>query len=206
MGIRWNKNGRRIPIYITGSGPKVLELAGKIGDGAVINTGASEDTVGYSIERVMNGIESSGRNRSDVDLSIFLFAAINEDRQVALEEAKPFATWFFVNLPEHPVVKRQTLSQKSMGIVEDYRNNYYKYDEQVSHHAPKWEGASSEASFMEDETVHKFTLAGNPEDAVKQLKELEKLGVDCFIFRVGYSRNFDRILELLADHVLPEFR
>ena len=62
MGIRWNK-GRQIPIYITGSGPKVLQLAGEIGDGAIINTGASKETVTFSIDSVRAGMEKSGRFR-----------------------------------------------------------------------------------------------------------------------------------------------
>jgi 5,10-methylenetetrahydromethanopterin reductase len=204
MGIRWNK-GRQIPIYITGSGPKVLQLAGEIGDGAIINTGASKETVTFSIDSVRAGIEKSGRSPKDLDLALFLFAAVADERRVALDEAKPFATWFFVNLPNHPVVAKQEISPEARKAFEEYRNQYYKYDEEVSHHAPKWDTASTKASFLDDDTVSKFTLAGTPEDAVRQLRDLEKLGVESYIFRVGYSDNFERQLELIADHVLPEF-
>ena len=206
MSIRWNSKGRRIPIYVTGSGPKVLELAGRVGDGAIINTGASEDTVRFSLDKVLQGVEESGRQPKDVDLAIFVFAAVADDRRVAIEEAKPFATWFFVNLPNHPVVAKQQLSSKAREILEKYQKEYYKYDEQVSHHAAQWDGASSKASFMDDGMVTKFSIAGNPEDVVRQLKDLERMGVETYIFRVGYSKNFERMLELLGDHVLPQFR
>ena len=205
MSIRWNK-GRKIPIYVTGSGPKALELAGRVGDGAIINTGASEDTVRFSIDQVLHGLEASGRKPNDIDMAIFAFAAVADDRRVAIEEAKPFATWFFVNIPNHPVIVKQRLSGKAKEILENYQKEYYKYDEQVSHHAAQWDGASSKASFMDEEMVTKFSLAGNPEDVVRQLRALERTGVETYIFRVGYSKNFDRMLELLGDHVLPQFR
>jgi len=205
MGIRWNK-GRNIPIYVTGSGPKVLELAGKVGDGAIINTGASEETVRFGIEKVREGLGKANRNPTDVEIVLFLFTSIADDRRLAIEEAKPFATWFFVNLPNHPSIIGARLSSDAKEAFEEYRKHYYKYDEEVSHHAAQWDSASSKASFLDDETVRKFTLAGNPEDAVHQLKELERLGMESYIFRVGYSANFERQLALIADHVIPQFR
>ena len=40
LRMRWNK-GRKIPIYIAASGPKLLSLAGRVGDGAIVHTGSS---------------------------------------------------------------------------------------------------------------------------------------------------------------------
>ncbi len=205
MGIRWNK-GRNIPIYVTGSGPKVLKLAGRVGDGAIINTGATEETVKFSIEKVKQGLSEANRNPKDVEIALFLFASVADDRRLAIEEAKPFATWFFVNLPNHPSVASERLSPNAREAFEEYRKHYYKYDEEVSHHAPRWDNASSNASFLDDEIVRKFTLAGNPEDAIHQLKELERLGIESYIFRVGYSENFERQLQLIAEHIIPQFR
>jgi 5,10-methylenetetrahydromethanopterin reductase len=206
MGIRWNREGRHIPIYVTGSGPKVLELAGKVGDGAIINTGASRDTVASSIGVVKGGMERAGRDPKEVDIALFLFTSVSDERKAAINEAKPFATWFFVNLPNHPVVAKQSISSEARTAFDEYRAKYYKYDEEVSHHAPKWDSASSKASFLDDETVLKFVLAGTPEDAVRQIKELEKLGVESFIFRVAYSDHFEKQLALIGDHILAEFR
>jgi len=205
MGIRWNK-GRRIPIYITGSGPRVLELAGRLGDGAIINTGASEDTVRFSVDQVNVGLEKSEQSKRDFEISLFVFAAIADDAKAAIEEAKPFATWFFVNLPDHPAVVSQKLSPQAREAFSEYRKHYYKYDEEVSHHAPKWDAASSNAAFLDDDVVKKFTVSGTPEDAVRQLRDLEKLGIESYIFRIGYSKNFERELELISDHVIPKFR
>jgi 5,10-methylenetetrahydromethanopterin reductase len=205
MGIRWNR-GRNIPIHVTGSGPKILELAGKIGDGAIINTGASEETVKFAIEKVEEGRDKANRDPADVEVALFLFASVADERQMAIDEAKPFATWFFVNLPNHPSVQNARLSPQARSVLEEYRKNYYKYDEQVSHHAQQWDSASSKASFLDDEMARKFTLAGNPEDAVRQLKQLEGLGIESYIFRVGYSKKFERQLELIGDHVISQFR
>ncbi|MDA4129535.1 MAG: LLM class flavin-dependent oxidoreductase, partial [Thaumarchaeota archaeon] len=148
----------------------------------------------------------AGKDPKEVDIALFLFTSVGDHKRAAINEAKPFATWFFVNLPNHPVVLKQNISPEARAAFDEYRARYYKYDEEVSHHAPKWDSASSKASFLDDETVLKFVLAGTPEDAVRQIKELEKLGVESFIFRVAYSDHFEKQLELIGDHILPEFR
>ena len=158
---------------------------GKVGDGAIINTGASVDTVGFSIDKVKLGIEQSGRDPGEVDVVLFLFTAVAEERRV-IDEAKPFATWFFVNLPNHPIVANQQMSPEAKTAFEQYRNSYYKYDEEVSHHAPKWGSATAKASFLDDDVATKFTLAGTPGDTVRQIRSLERLGIESYIFRVGY--------------------
>ena len=97
------------------------------------------------------------------------------------------------------MVAKQEISPEARKAFEEYRNQYYKYDEEVSHHAPKWDTASTKASFLDDDTVSKFTLAGTPEDAVRQLTRPRKVEIESYIFRVGYSDNFERQLELIAD-------
>jgi len=78
---RYMKNGRRcyvkflspegvgfanikdpIPIFIAGSGPKMLELAGEIGDGVILLGAIGESFVDYCMEHIRIGAERAGRD------------------------------------------------------------------------------------------------------------------------------------------------
>ena len=50
----------RIPIYIAASGPKMLELAGKIADGVIILVGIADDYIRQAVEKIQAGAESAG--------------------------------------------------------------------------------------------------------------------------------------------------
>ena len=76
----------RIPIYLAASGPRMLRLAGEIGDGVIINTGLTPDIVRDSIAQVRAGAESAGRSLDDVDLWWLPVANVRGDRGAAIDE------------------------------------------------------------------------------------------------------------------------
>ena len=78
--------GDRVPIYLAASGPRMLELAGEIGDGVIINTGLTPDIVRDSIARVRTGAESAGRSLDDIDLWWLPVANVRGDRAAAVDE------------------------------------------------------------------------------------------------------------------------
>ena len=76
----------RVPVYLAASGPRMLELAGEIADGVIINTGLAPDIVRDSIARVRAGAESAGRSLGDVDLWWLPVANVRDDRAAAIDE------------------------------------------------------------------------------------------------------------------------
>ena len=78
--------GRRIPIYLAASGPRMLRLAGEIGDGVIINTGLTPDIVRDSIAEIRAGAESAGRRLEEVDCWWLPVANVRGDRGAAIDE------------------------------------------------------------------------------------------------------------------------
>ena len=78
--------GERIPIYLAASGPRMLRLAGEIGDGVIINTGLAPDIVRDSIAEVRAGAESAGRRLEDVDCWWLPVANVRDDQAAAIDE------------------------------------------------------------------------------------------------------------------------
>jgi 5,10-methylenetetrahydromethanopterin reductase len=197
LKIRWGRP-RHIPIYLAATGPKTLQLAGRIADGVIMHTGTTQEGIKLAFDNIEKGAKAEKREFQKIDLVQFLFTSINQNREQAIKEAKPFVTWYLVTTPDHPLVKSEKLDPETVKRITEFRANYYQYDESASHHSASWEESSREAAFVPDDLVEKYTIAGTPEDFVRKLKKLEESGIKSVIFRPPYTDNFEDTLQLLG--------
>ena len=63
--LAWLDAPRAIPIYLAGSGPRMLETAGRLGDGALVYATVSPDVVRVAIERVAAGARAAAATATD---------------------------------------------------------------------------------------------------------------------------------------------
>ena len=68
---------------VDASGPKMLQLAGEVADGVIINTGVTPEIVRDSITQVRLGAE---RALDDVDMWGLPLTNVRDDRAVAVDE------------------------------------------------------------------------------------------------------------------------
>ena len=68
----------RVPIYIAALGPQMLELAGELADGVLMNWTA-ESFVEQSVEYVKRGAERAGRDPSEIDIAGYVRVAPGGD-------------------------------------------------------------------------------------------------------------------------------
>ena len=50
-----------MPIYIAASGPKMLELSGRIADGIIVLVGVADDYIAHAKEKIAAGAKAAGR-------------------------------------------------------------------------------------------------------------------------------------------------
>jgi 5,10-methylenetetrahydromethanopterin reductase len=55
-----------IPIYVAGSGPKTLELAGEIGDGVILFGVVGDSLLDYTLSHIRRGAERAGKRLEDI--------------------------------------------------------------------------------------------------------------------------------------------
>src|SRR5262249_22699516 len=79
---------RRIPICITAEGPRMLHLAGQIGDQVLIGTGLTADIVEASLEQLHEGAKQAGRNPADVEVWWAPRLSIAKTREEALKDVR----------------------------------------------------------------------------------------------------------------------
>ncbi len=96
-----------IRLHLAPSRPGMSQLAGEIADGALFNVVHSQDQLGsVLLPALARGLESAGRERSDVELGCLVFCAISESEDQALELLRPgiglyFGVPYFTDLLRH---------------------------------------------------------------------------------------------------------
>lgn len=178
----------RIPVFISASGPKTLELAGEIADGVIFLGGLFRDGVEYGLEHIERGARKAGRTRPHV--SVFGYGAIDDDDPAgALKTASSIAAWFPQTAPFYcdmagldPAITAEVKAQYAGGEFQE---------------------ALAAASIMPESFVRKMAFAGNSDQALGHLQTLADLGVDSVtLFPLGSKRSetvetFARVFERL---------
>jgi 5,10-methylenetetrahydromethanopterin reductase len=72
-----------LPVYISASGPRTLELAGRISDGVILLAGLFEAGIDYALAHIQRGADTAERARPPV--AAFLYGSVRDDRALAVE-------------------------------------------------------------------------------------------------------------------------
>lgn len=107
------------PIYLTASGPRMLEAAGRVADGVLIHCGASVEALKFALSCVERGAAASGRSLGDIDVAWHVWGAYDSDEQVARDAAKPGAASLAMIAPDYC-----TMAGVPQSVVDEVRSAY----------------------------------------------------------------------------------
>jgi 5,10-methylenetetrahydromethanopterin reductase len=162
-----------IPVFVSASGPKTLELAGQIADGVILLVGLFPEALDWAISHVARGADAVGRPRPHV--AVFAYGAIAEDETAALEDAQSIAAWFPQTAPHIC-----TLAGLPRAVVETVRAGYA---------GGEFQEAAAAARRLPDDFVRKVALAGNQARAAAQIRDALDAGADSVhVFPLGRDR------------------
>lgn len=185
----------KLPVWIAGYGPKALALTGRIADGAVMQI-ADPELIRWSVGLLRTGARAAGRNPDEV--RVMAAAPAHVGARAACRER---VRWFPALVSNHVVdlVKRYG-EQGLPETLTAYVRGRPGYD--YLHHA---EVGSTNAAFVDDESVDRFCVIGAVDDHVRKLRELAEAGVDQFNI---YLMNGDEeeVLEIYGREVIPALR
>lgn len=195
LRLDWTDRTYRLPVWIAGYGPKALELTGRVADGAIIQL-ADPSLVGWCVGLLRQGARGAGRDPRDIAVMAAAPAHLG-DRQRALDAVR----WFPALVSNHVVdlVKRygeQGLPPDLTAYVRDRPAYDYR------HHA---ESGSSNAAFVDDESVERFCVIGDAGQHVAKLRRLAAVGVKQFNIYL-MSGDEERILETYGRDIIPAMR
>jgi 5,10-methylenetetrahydromethanopterin reductase len=156
----------RLPIYIAGRGPRILEVAGEIGDGVIIGTFAAKRGLTAALGCVERGLARAGRTRADTDVVSWLYVSIADDPEdalLAVRRAVAVALWG----------SRPILDQIGISIPARLRDvldrNTYRLDSAAVELA---------ASLIPLELADELAVAGTSDQVRERLSGIFGMGID----------------------------
>jgi 5,10-methylenetetrahydromethanopterin reductase len=167
---------RRIPMIMAASGPKAIELAGEIADGALLLVGFNRGIVERALEHLERGAKRSGRRVEDLEVVWAVRVGIAATTGEARRLARPTAVhWGVLRWGGHWVEPAGLRLPKL-----DIPDAVWKIYPDLSH-AHDWEAAIAATSFVPDDVVAQLCdamgLVGTPADCAARILEMTKLGV-----------------------------
>jgi 5,10-methylenetetrahydromethanopterin reductase len=164
--VHGRKEPRNVPIYIGATGMKMMELAGEIADGALLNYLVSPQYNAQAMEHLEVGAKRAGRSVDDLDRPQLVVCSLDEDRKKALDNARKLVTQY---LGQQPHIMRAS------GVSQDVLDEI--------HQVLTWPATEEEIEramvLVPDEVVQLITASGTPEECRAKVREYVEAGATC---------------------------
>jgi len=158
---------RDIPIYIGATGDKMLEMAGQLCDGVVLNYVVSVDYIKKAVALVEKGAQKAGKTLADVDRPELLVCCLSDkDPAAAMAEGKKLVAYYLATEPH---------IMKASGVDEELLEKV-----QAIMSWPATEEDYIRASkVIPDEVVRELMAVGTSQECRAKVRQYVDAGVTC---------------------------
>lgn len=186
---------REVPVVMACTGPKSLQLAGRIADGVLFQVGADPALVRYAMKNIGIGAEAAARDPSDVKLYQRLACGVSDDRDAVRSEVRGYASVAAGTI--YSAVPRDDIPDDLYADLQRMkeRYDYQRHGDMNAEHA----------GLITDRILDAVAIAGTPAEAVPRFRELMELGVENFVLPIA-TKQPERIVTTLAERVLPDLK
>jgi probable F420-dependent oxidoreductase len=186
-----------IPLWVAGYGPKALAVAGRVGDGVIIQL-ADPEIIQWIMATARQAAEEAGRDPNQLKCIVGAPAYVGDD----LASARDQVRWFPAMVSNHVMDLVERYGAQGDVVpkaLTDYveARKFYDYNEHSRVGARHGE-------FVTDEICDRFCVLGNAEQATAKLRELEAIGVDQFNIYLMTERQ-EQTLEAYGSEIIPQF-
>jgi probable F420-dependent oxidoreductase len=182
------------PVWIAGYGPKVLDLAGRVGDGVILQF-ADPDLIEWCLGFVKKGAEAAGRDFRKIEVMSAAPVWVSDDLNLARERVR----WFPALVSNHVLdlisrYKPEDLPPALTSYVRD--RGHYDYQEHC-------EVDSDHSKFVSDDVVDRFCLVGPAAAHREKLRKLASIGVTQFNIYLMCGEE-EATLETYQREIMPQ--
>ena len=186
-----------VPIYVVGTGPRMLRLSGRIADGTVINVGP--DLTDWALEQVRRGADQVGMSCSSKPILWFGFTSIDENGDVAIQRAKP-------SVANYCIAHRELIHKNRPDLGDNFWSKIDGIRQLDIVHSANWDDAIKASHFIPDDLVRSMALAGTADEIVEVLRKIMGKGVTSIIIRPPSDNDWLKVMKLFASRVIPFFK
>lgn len=155
-----------VPIYVGATGMKMMELAGEVADGVVLNYLVSPQYNAQAMEALARGAARSGRSVEDVDRPQLVVCSLDENRGRALDAARLMITQY---LGQQPHI------MKASGVPESLLDEIGRVLTWPATH----DQVEAASKLVPDEIVQMLAAAGTPDECRAQVQRYIDEGCTC---------------------------
>jgi 5,10-methylenetetrahydromethanopterin reductase len=164
--VHGRREPRKVPLMIGATGPKMMQLAGQIADGVVLNYCVPPDYNDMAMEHLEIGVKKAGRSLDDIDRPQLVVCSVDHDRERALDGARGLLTQYLAQQPH--IAKASGVKPQ---VVE-------KIQSILGWPATK-EQIDKAKVYVPDDLVQRITATGTPDEARAKVQEYVDRGATC---------------------------
>ena len=173
MSGKLNFKSPDIEVFVGAQGPKMLELAGKIADGVLINASHPDD-IKYAISKV---------NNPDIEIGSYASVSVDKDRDKAKQSATIVVAFIAAGTNPAILEKHNIDQEKTKAIGQSLAKGDFK-------------GAMGH---VDNDMIETFCIAGTPEEVKDKIANLHKIGVTQMICGSPLGPEKEKAIAMLAD-------
>jgi 5,10-methylenetetrahydromethanopterin reductase len=180
-----------IPIYIGTRGPKMLELAGEIADGVLVESLFNAGGMPYVFDRLRTGAERGSRPLSDIDVVAWQLIQVTDDEALAIDSQKP---WMARSIQVGPPEAMRRIGIEE-GVITGVTEAIKRGDTQ---------GAIAQVT---DDAVRCLMIVGRPKTIADRISRVFDAGANTVsLLMLGPMDVLRTTLVRFAREVMPAFR
>ena len=168
--------GAGVPVLMAASGPRSLELAGEVADGALALVGYTPGIVGKALEHLEIGAKRSGRSLDDLDVMFAVRTCVADSTEEAQRLARPVSAHWALLWGGPNWLPYSDIEMPEYEIPQAVREVYPDLG-----HAPNWEEAIELTGFVSDDVNAQLCdalgLIGTAERCTERIREMARHGV-----------------------------
>jgi 5,10-methylenetetrahydromethanopterin reductase len=171
--VHGDRTPKDVPIYIGATGPKMLDLAGEIADGVVLNYMVSPAYDADAMAALAVGAARAGRSVDDIDRPQLVVCSLDRDRAVALDRARELLTQYLGQQPH--IMKASGVDPELIAEI---------------NRVVTWPAGPEEIraamNLVPDDAVQMISASGTPDECRAKVREYIDAGCTCpILFPLG---------------------
>jgi probable F420-dependent oxidoreductase len=196
LELTWALKEPQIPMYVAGYGPKALGVAGRVGDGVIIQL-ADPVIIEWIMATARASAEKEGRDPDALECIVGAPSKVSDDSAECREEVR----WFPAMVSNHvmDLIERYGWDSDIPSELTDFvkARKFYDYKDHSR-------VGAAHGEFVTDEICDRFTVIGSAQECAKKLRELEAVGVDQFNIYL-MTKGQEEVLQAYGSDIIPQF-
>lgn len=186
----------RIPMWVAGYGPRALGVAGRVGDGVIIQL-ADPEIIQWIMGTARAAAEEAGRDPAELKCIVCAPSHVGP-----IADGREQTRWFPAMVSNHvmDLIERYGTDGSTIpAALTDYvqARKFYDYNDHSR-------VGAAHGEFVTDEICDRFSVLGDTDQITAKLRELDEIGVDHFsIYLMTHGQ--EETLEAYGSSVIPQF-